>query len=169
MTAKDLPDYAGGNSLGILGATMYESDLQRYVTEAADTFGWQWWRDNDSRKNKRGLPDLILFGHGRVLWVELKRQSGRLTKAQEGFRDALLENGAEWFCWKPSDWLSGAIERELRTYRDPPQKDGDDGQAGVEGDRAGAGSGEGATQGSNGGKERRDVPPKDGARLARAR
>ncbi|WP_435988140.1 VRR-NUC domain-containing protein [Sulfitobacter sp. SH22] len=43
-----------------------------------------------------GFADLMLLCEGRVLFLELKSLKGRLSPAQEAFRDAVLAQG---FCW----------------------------------------------------------------------
>jgi len=50
-----------------------------------------------------GFPDLVLSGHGRVLFVELKTDAtaSKLTGEQAAWRDVLLAAGVEWFCWRP--------------------------------------------------------------------
>lgn len=51
-----------------------------------------------------GFPDLVLVGRGRVLFVELKSEKGRLSPAQKTWRDTLIANGADYFCWRPTDY-----------------------------------------------------------------
>ena len=53
-----------------------------------------------------GFPDLFLL-HPRWnqrFYAELKSESGDLTDAQRQWRDALLEAGEEWHCWRPRHW-----------------------------------------------------------------
>jgi HJR/Mrr/RecB family endonuclease len=57
----------------------------------------------------KGAPDLILAKNGRVLLVELKRDSGRVKPEQQEWLAALGENGR---LWRPRDWAQ--IEQELR-------------------------------------------------------
>jgi hypothetical protein len=67
----------------------------------------------------RGFPDLVLVGHGKVLFRELKRHGGKLSPFQVIWRDALLENGADWDCWWPLD-LDAKVIPELWGDRAPP-------------------------------------------------
>lgn len=63
----------------------------------------------------RGFPDLVLIGpFGGILWRELKSQRGRLDPAQVVWGDRLRAGGGDWDVWRPDDWLSGRIERELK-------------------------------------------------------
>ena len=43
-----------------------------------------------------GFADLIVLCEGRVLFLELKSFKGRLSPAQEAFRDAMLAQGFGW-------------------------------------------------------------------------
>jgi len=81
-----------------------EADFQQAVVEKASLYGWWWWHDTDSRKNRRGLPDLILVRPPRVLFVELKREGQKPTPEQQGVLDMLARcPGIEVDWWQPSD------------------------------------------------------------------
>ena len=41
---------------------------------------------------------------GLEIHAELKTETGRLTAAQERFRDAILAARGTWYLWRPSDW-----------------------------------------------------------------
>src|SRR6056297_4111854 len=43
-----------------------------------------------------GFADLMILCDGRVLFLELKAPKGRLSPAQEAFRDAVLAQGFSW-------------------------------------------------------------------------
>ena len=43
-----------------------------------------------------GFADLIVISSGRVLFLEVKSQTGRLRKSQEGFRDTVCAQGFGW-------------------------------------------------------------------------
>ena len=78
------------------------------IVELAQLAGWQLHHDRRSDKalqqGDAGFPDLVLAGHGRIIYVELKNERGRLRPTQERWRDALLAAGADWRLWRPSDW-----------------------------------------------------------------
>lgn len=103
---------------------MTESELQAAVIELARLLGYlvahfrpaqteRGWRTAVQGDGK-GFPDLVLAGRGRVLFVELKGAAGKLSDEQVGWLGLLKLSGAETFVWRPRDWSSGAIERELR-------------------------------------------------------
>lgn len=81
-----------------------EEAFQEAVVQQAELKGWWWWHDNFSRRNKPGLPDLILVRPPRLLFVELKKQNGRVSPAQKAVL-AMLEQcpGVETYVWRPSD------------------------------------------------------------------
>ena len=59
----------------------------------------------DCEQNRRtrvtpGLSDLIAFGHGVILFIEVKTDRGRLTPYQEGFGDAVAQNGGNYLVWR---------------------------------------------------------------------
>ena len=43
-----------------------------------------------------GFADLIVISGGRVLFLEVKSQTGRLRKSQEVFRDTVITQGFGW-------------------------------------------------------------------------
>jgi len=102
----------------ILDAATSEADWQQTVLHAAHTAGWRchhqlvpYRRGKDGRvraivepNTDPGVPDLLLVHpeYG-VIHVELKRESGKLSRDQEEWRDALQAAGARWYMWKPSD------------------------------------------------------------------
>jgi len=91
--------------------TEAEDDFQRWVTDFADWHGWAWYHVTDSRKTKPGFPDLVLVRE-RVLYRELKTDTGRLTPEQAGWLNRLTAAGADAGVWRPRD--RAVIEKELQ-------------------------------------------------------
>jgi hypothetical protein len=92
-----------------------ERDFQRSVCELLDLRGWLWWHDVDSRKNKRGLPDLIAVRGRRLIFAELKSAKGTVTDDQLSwlYRLGGLESTeVEVYVWRPGQM--DEIERVLR-------------------------------------------------------
>ena len=56
-----------------------------------------------------GFADLIILCGGRVLFLELKSLKGRLSPAQEAFRDAVLAQGFGWALVRSLDDALGAL------------------------------------------------------------
>ena len=51
----------------------------------------------------KGFVDFVM-ARERIVYCECKTGSGRLTKEQREWRDAIVAAGGEWYLWKPSDW-----------------------------------------------------------------
>jgi hypothetical protein len=89
-----------------------ESEWQSQIIEIAHLLSWRVAHFRPARTNKgwrtavsadgKGWPDLVLV-RDRVVFAEAKVEKGRLDVEQEGWRDALLEAGAEWYVWRPQD------------------------------------------------------------------
>jgi hypothetical protein len=56
-----------------------------------------------------GFADLMVLCDGRVLFLELKSPKGRLSPAQEAFRDAVLAQGFGWALVRSLDDALGAL------------------------------------------------------------
>ena len=56
-----------------------------------------------------GFADLILISGGRVLFLEVKSQTGRLRKSQEVFRDTVVTQGFGWALVRNVDDALGAL------------------------------------------------------------
>lgn len=95
----------------ILDHAISERQFQQQVIELAQWLGYWVWHDEDSRKNARGLPDLILV-KDRTIFAELKKERGKVRPAQIDVMQRLREAGAEVYLWRPSDWPE--IEAVLR-------------------------------------------------------
>jgi hypothetical protein len=56
-----------------------------------------------------GFADLIVICGGRVLFLEVKSQTGRLRKSQEVFRDTVVTQGFGWALVRTVDDALGAL------------------------------------------------------------
>ena len=108
-----------------IAGAMSEAELQANVIELAKALGYTVAHIRDSRRQMvEGLPDLTIGRKAppRLMYVELKREAGsgrhtELTPWQVLWRDIIVGAGNQWFLWRPSDWLSGEIERVLKNGR----------------------------------------------------
>ena len=69
-----------------------------------------------------GFADLILISGGRVLFLELKSQTGRLRKSQEVFRDTVCAQGFGWALVRSVDDALGALADHGFTSRVRPAR-----------------------------------------------
>lgn len=99
---------------------MPERQLQRLVGDLCDWLRLDWFHVLTSKGMRPGWPDLTIIGTS-VIYRELKTQAGRLTPEQQAIGARLRAAGQNWSVWRPSDWLDGTIDRELRLLRPLPQ------------------------------------------------
>lgn len=82
---------------------MTEAEFQRNVIDLAKTLGWLVHHDRGDYREciggDPGFPDLVLAKGGRVVFLELKSEKGKVTDAQWAWQDQLL--GVAWvvFPW----------------------------------------------------------------------
>jgi len=56
-----------------------------------------------------GFADLIVISGGRILFLEVKSQTGRLRKSQEVFRNTVVSQGFGWALVRSVDDALGAL------------------------------------------------------------
>lgn len=93
--------------------TISEREFQSEVIKLARLFKWRLahFRPAKDRRGKWstpmsgdiGFPDLVLVGHGRVIFAELKAQGGAVRPEQRDWIAALEATPAEVYLWGPSD------------------------------------------------------------------
>jgi len=69
-----------------------------------------------------GFADLIVISGGRVLFREVKSQTGRLRKSQEVFRDTVCAQGFGWALIRSVDDALGALADNGFTSRVRPAR-----------------------------------------------
>lgn len=92
---------------------MREAELQRTVLDAARLGGWIVHHSRPALTSTGrwvtplsgdpGLPDLILVRDGRVLWLELKSETGRVSTHQSVWIGRLREAGQDVRVVRPVD------------------------------------------------------------------
>jgi VRR-NUC domain len=82
-----------------------ERQLQTAVIELARTLRWKDFHPWTSIHSPKGFPDLVLCKPPRLVLAELKRDDGRVTRAQREWLNALASCRSIEVCeWRPSDW-----------------------------------------------------------------
>ncbi len=90
-----------------------EKHFQAQVVELARLSGWLTYHTHDSRHSQAGFPDLVMVRAPRVVFAELKSESGRIRPGQGQWLEALGDSeSVEARLWRPSDWPE--IEEALR-------------------------------------------------------
>ena len=88
-----------------------EAQWQRTVIDIASACGWVYYhppragfRSNGTvRHVPAGFPDLVLARDTRLIFAELKRETGKTTEAQDAWLAALARTSSETYIWRPSD------------------------------------------------------------------
>ena len=83
-----------------------EKEFQAAVVKLAKAKGWLAYHTHDSRRSEKGFPDLVLIRDGKLLIVELKTESGRVSPEQTVWLCALVACGVDVRTWRPSMWES---------------------------------------------------------------
>jgi hypothetical protein len=90
-----------------------EAQLQRDIIELCSWHHLLVYHTHDSRRSRRGFPDLVIVGPRGVLFRELKSETGKMEPDQTCWGQGLAESGANWAVWRPGDWHSGRIRAEV--------------------------------------------------------
>lgn len=94
-----------------------EMDFAATVDEMAMAFGWKIYGVLEqmvyARRLSKGFPDRVMVRRGRLLLIEYKSQTGRVSPDQETWLDELRKcrapegyrvgGGVEVYLWRPSD------------------------------------------------------------------
>lgn len=92
---------------------MTEAELNAEIAKEAERLGLSVYHSHDSRRDMPGWPDLVLWARGGLIFRELKSSMGRVSQDQWMVAATLTRAGADWDIWRPEDWESGRIAREL--------------------------------------------------------
>lgn len=94
-----------------------EAWLEEQVRVACRDLGLRYYHTHRSQHSPSGFPDDVIVGPTRMVYRELKRESGKPTDEQQAWLDALAAVGQDTGVWRPSDWYSGLIPETLADLR----------------------------------------------------
>ena len=93
---------------------MPEARMLGEIRHLCDQFGLMFYHARDSRSSgDPGLPDLVIAGPRGLIFRELKPQEGDLRWHQRRWFRVLRQARQSCEIWRPSDWFSGQVRREL--------------------------------------------------------
>jgi len=82
-----------------------EAAFQTRITELCAWLRLKWHHETDSRKTRKGWPDLVIAGPHGVVFSELKKnERERPSPEQEEWLNTLHAAGARVYVWRPADW-----------------------------------------------------------------
>lgn len=105
-----------------------EAKISLDIRDVMGQAGFVVWTTEQGYRKERGgtrmspgIPDLIIAGHSRTLFVEVKTAGGKLTDWQKYFQKTWTRNGGTSLIWRSVDdafdWLvSEGIIEETRVH-----------------------------------------------------
>jgi hypothetical protein len=101
-----------------LAARMSEAKLAESMGGMVLSFGlYSFHPHRSERKEEAGWLDETIIGTGGTgaLYRELKNEKHKVEDSQLAMLERLWAAGLDADVWRPTDWYSGRIERELRS------------------------------------------------------
>jgi hypothetical protein len=83
---------------------MTEKQFMAQIVSLAKLYGWKVYHTFDSRRSTAGYPDLTLVRGYRLIFAEVKTDTGKVTDEQWGWINALDLTGATAELWRPMNW-----------------------------------------------------------------
>ena len=105
MTTVQLEAESAGRDL------VSESTFTAELAKRAEQLGFAVWPLNQTRGKpkfymKRGVADLVMFGHGVTLWVETKVDRNQQSEQQKEFERCARAAGSLYWCVRTMDeWM----------------------------------------------------------------
>jgi len=94
-----------GDAKEVLASQISEAEFQNTLRTYARLKEWLYYHPYDSRRSDPGFPDTVLARDDRIIFAELKKMGGRISKPQRTWIDTLKEHPTvEVYIWFPSDW-----------------------------------------------------------------
>jgi hypothetical protein len=88
----------------VKAAGITEKVFMAQIKSLAQTLGYKFYHTWHSIRSAKGYPDCTLCKPGRLIFCELKSESGTLTESQIEWLQALAQAGAETYVWRPSQF-----------------------------------------------------------------
>lgn len=86
--------------------TVDEKDFQRELMKMAKNNGWKCFHPKYSYKSEKGFFDVTMIRGNRVIFTELKTETGTQSAEQKTWMEFAQAVGGnvEYYLWRPSDW-----------------------------------------------------------------
>ena len=83
---------------------MNEKEFASQVEQLFNLFGWRYYHTWTSIHSPKGFPDYVAVRIPRVIYIELKSDTGELTWEQAEWLTMLQDSGQEVYAIWPDDW-----------------------------------------------------------------
>jgi len=97
----------------VIRSTVSEAAFADVVENLLTLHGWRWIHYEPAIRQSglwatplrgaRGFPDYFAIRDGRIIIAEIKRENGRLSRAQTEWIAELERSSVEVYVWRPSD------------------------------------------------------------------
>jgi hypothetical protein len=83
-----------------------EKAFMEQIRQEARMAGWLTYHTHNSQRSEPGWPDLALIKERRLVFIETKKQTGKVTAEQQRWIDELntVDGAVEAYVFRPSDW-----------------------------------------------------------------
>lgn len=85
-------------------AKMSEAELQGMAIQLAETLHLEYHHETDSRRSRKGFPDVVFAGPNGVIFVEFKNAKRAVTPEQITWLHMLQMSGQVAYVARPADW-----------------------------------------------------------------
>lgn len=82
-------------------APISEREFTTTIRDGASSLGWLRYHTWLAKHSTPGFPDEVLVRPPRLIFAELKSETGTLSVSQETWLDALRDCGQEVYLWRP--------------------------------------------------------------------
>ena len=98
---------------------MTETQLQTAIIGYAELMGWRIYHVTNVHNKLRshtsvGFPDLHMVRGKRIVYAELKNATELRTFEQGEWAEAIQQTPAEYYLWRPDDWMAGRVDEVLK-------------------------------------------------------
>lgn len=94
-----------------------EDDMKDQIIEVSKTLGYLVFHDNDPKRNVAGFPDLWILGFGKLLVLELKTDTGTVTREQQKWIAQLKIAGIDVRVYRCAQWRTRDLAKELQDIK----------------------------------------------------
>lgn len=93
---------------------MTEAEFMQQIIDTARLLKWHVYHTHDSRRSEPGFPDICLV-RDRVVFLEVKTETGRVSPAQAEWIAAITAAGGTALVVRPSQWeeIVAALKRRV--------------------------------------------------------